>query len=350
VNEAIRLQDPNVIDRSQIQKILVNGDDPTIQFSRPGYTAGLLEQLNAACSEFGAKLEVRFFAHGPSFDAKWLDHLPDVASLSVDCLPSATNLDTLFNLRRLRKLSLGIYNLNQPDVLDRFHLKEVRELFVCETRKSNIDLSPLKKCHALRKLHVAGHTRSFGTLAELDTVSDLSLRSIPKKQSLAAVSGMRGLRTLMIVLGGRANIDNIAHPGLRRLEVIWVRGLTSVGSLARFPSLRHLRVEDQIRLEAINLTEAPTSLRHLRIFNCKNLRDLGSIAHLHELFELFISCTSVDFEMLVPTLPRSLRYVCLRTGRTKTDAPTRARLDAMGYREFLHVDNPDAAEQEEEES
>jgi hypothetical protein len=333
-NQDIRLQNPTAIDRSQIESILADGNRPIVQFSAPKYSSAFLEQIDAACAEFGAKLEVRFFGHYGSFDASCLTYLPNVATLSVDCLDSATNIEVLFSLRSLRQLSLGIFRLDRPDILDRMHLENVEKLFVCETRKSNIDLSPVRRSRALRQLHIAGHTRGFATLAQADTISKLSLRSIPKKQSLGVVSDMRGLRTLSLVLGGRADLEDVVHEELEALSVIWVRALASIGSLTRFPALTDLQVEHQPQLETIDLTSASPSLRRVAIFNCKNLRTLGDIAHLRELVELRISSPAVDFEDLLRSPPPSLRCVAFYSGRKKWNDAMRARLDAAGYVEF----------------
>ena len=339
-----RLQDVSTIDRSQIEAILAKGDRPIIQFSVPGYSSDLLRQIDVACAEFGPRLEVRFYSHHRTgFDASCLALLPNAASLSVDCLGAAKNVDALFGLPRLQRLSLGIFDLDRPDILARLTVDSLEELFLCETRKADIDLSSLVRCRSLHRLHISGHTRGFDTLAALHSVSELSLRSIPKKQSLAAVNDMSGLRALTIVLGGRANIDDIKHPELTGLDVVWVRGLETIGSLARFHKLQRLRVEDQLQLRSVELATAPTSLSHLTIFNCKNLQSLGSIADLSGLIDLRIGRTSLDFEALLRSgLPRSLQSVALYSGRKKADDIMRSRLDALGYVEFTRpTDRPD---------
>lgn len=336
MNTSIRLQDITTVDRSYIESIIAQGDRPIIQFSTPGYSTELLQQIDALCSEFGAKLEVRFYGHNwTSFDASSLTLLPNVAWLSIDCLRSVVNLNALFQLTRLRRLSLGIFELNQADILDRLQADALEELYVCETRKSEIDLSSLARCHSLSRLYIAGHTRGFDSLAESHSISELTLRSIPKKQSLGAVSRMRGLRALTIILGGRADIEEISHPQLRRLEIVWVRGLASLGSLTRFPALERLRVEDQLKLLSVDFETTPSELHDLQIFNCKNLEKIGGLAHLSKLKTFRIGRTKLDFEKLLEAgLPASLRCVAVYTRRKKIDEAMRQRLDALGYTEF----------------
>ena len=339
-----RLENVPSIEAAEIEAILARGDRPIIQFSTPGYSPELLRQIDRLCATFGPRLEVRFYGHfGTVFDAACLALLPNVASLAIDGLDSVKNLDALFGLRRLQRLFLGILDLGRPDILARLTVDSLAELFLCETRKGEIDLSPLTRCRALRLLQISGQTRGFDTLAGLHPVTELTLRSIPRKQSLAAVSRMTGLRTLNLILGGRASIDELAHPELTGLDVTWVRGLETVGSLARFPKLQSLAVRDQLRLRSIELADAPPSLSHLAISNCKNLQRLDGLAHREGLTTLRIGRTPLDFEVLLRAgLPRSLQCVAFYTGRQKADDLMRRRLDALGYTEFTR---PAAAHQ-----
>jgi hypothetical protein len=82
-----RIEDITTVDRSQIEAILKNGVRPIIQFSAPGYSAELLRQIDSLCAELGVAIEVRFYGHyRTGVDASCLALLPNVASLSVDCL------------------------------------------------------------------------------------------------------------------------------------------------------------------------------------------------------------------------------------------------------------------------
>jgi len=328
-----RITDPRTVDRTVLEATIREGRTPVVQFSEPGYDEAILREINALCAEFGSNIEVRFYGHYDStFDARWLRFVPEVVHLSVDCLLTIEHPEVIGYLPHLRRLSLGVHKLDRPDILDVLPLEDLEVLRLCETRKADVRLAPLQRCRSLRTLHLAGHTRDFDTLAQLDSVSDLTLASIPSKQSVAAVSSMRGLRELGLILGGRDNIDEIGHPDLRVLEVVRVRGLSSLGALSRFPSLETLRIEDQLRLISLDVTRSLPNVRTLTIANCKKLSKVTGLDTLTRLETLVLSMTPVDLEDLARSgFPKSLKTVRVHTGTKRGNDAAHEFLTALGY-------------------
>jgi hypothetical protein len=328
-----RFQDISAFDLEKILPLARQGKKPIIQFTAPKYTAGLLEQIDAACAELGGDLEVRFYGHRhEGFDARWLQHLPNVANLSLDCLQTVTHIERISGLHKLRHLSLGVHELNCPEVLSQVPADALEGLRLDENRKNDFDLLPLVRFHKLKSLQIAGHTRSLGVLGGLQSVSTLCLRCIGKKQSLDAVNQMKALDKLEIILGGRPNIDEISHSGLSDLRVTWVRGLATLGDLSRFPALETLRVSDQLQLHDIELSRAQNSLKSLWILNCKNLKKLGGIGNLSKFEELRLGRTAIDYgALLQDPLPASLRSIDIFTGSKRKDDVINQRLASLGY-------------------
>ena len=84
-----RITDPKSIDESLIARLLAEGTQRVVlQFSKESaYSAPILEDVNRACRRFGAKVNIRFWAHyGGQFDCRHLQHIPEVRSLNLDCL------------------------------------------------------------------------------------------------------------------------------------------------------------------------------------------------------------------------------------------------------------------------
>lgn len=332
-----RLTNPASIDAREIADEITAGRRVVAQFSRPAYTGALLARLNTLAAEFGPALEIRFYGHyGGVFDASVVDALPDVQALAVDCLQTAENLDALSSLKRLKSLSLGVHEGAAPDFLGRLRLENVERLILDTASKKNLSLDALKDALRLRELYVNGQTRGLQRVAELPVLEKLTLRSMPKKQSLEFVNRIARLRHLTLSLGGRENIREIEHPGLERLDILLVRGFNNLDNLPAFPALRFLRVEDQLALEAIRFRPGNESLEILRISNCKKLARLEGLARLVGLRELRLAMTSLDADQLMADpLPPHLVAFAVATGRARRNDAIRRQLDAMGYLESL---------------
>lgn len=331
-----RLTDPPKIDPAHVAGILASGKTATIQFSKPCYNAEILSQIDALCLQYGNVIEVRFYGHYSSiFDASHLALISNVQWLSIDCLMRITAIEHLFRLTKLRRLSIGVFELDLPEILAQIHMTDIRELYLCETRKSNIDLAPLSQYPNLKSLYIASHSNGFPVLKELGNLTELRLRSLSKKQPLDILTHIPKLDKLELILGGRSNIDEFSHEKLSDLAIVRVLGFMRIGNLNRFPALQKLRIEDQIKLESIDLENAPACLRRLALLNCKKLRQIGRMDHLAKLDHLRISRTDIDCDALLASpLPSSLRTVGLYTGSRKANAVYRAKLDALGYAEF----------------
>ena len=122
-----RIKNPSSVERALIEDKIAAGNHVILQFDGPRYTPELLKKINNLCGELGKNLEVRFYGHysGGAFDGSTLRFLPDVEALSIDCLRDAINLSALNDLANLRRLSLGIYGLDDPNFLKPLQLRNV---------------------------------------------------------------------------------------------------------------------------------------------------------------------------------------------------------------------------------
>jgi hypothetical protein len=241
-----RVTNPGPDQLASVAQRLTDGESLVVQFDGPGHTAALLEELDGLCARFEERLEMRFYGQiSTAFDCRALAHLPRVANLSVDCLRRAENTELLGQLGFLRRLSIGISELEDNDILRFPNLRSLRHLRVDETKTKAINLSHLGAFSSLEHLRIAGHTRGLAALQELPSLESLALSQIGKKTSLAFTNQIPNLRTLSLLLGGRASIAEIEAPRLEKLEVCRVLGLTDLGDPSRFRELTWLSVEDQ---------------------------------------------------------------------------------------------------------
>lgn len=332
-----RIQNPAYVDHTEIGGEIAAGHRVILQFSEPAYTSPLLQAANEACKRFGPDLEIRFYGHYKgAFDAAALDHLPDAEALSIDCLMRATGLERLASHRPLRRLSLGVFDGLDPGLLRSIDLSALERLVVSETRKHDLDLSPIASASCLRELFINGHTRGIASLTRLPELRTLSLASIPRKQSLAFVSGIASLRDLRLILGGRDDIREIVHPDLEGLAIELVRGFAHLDNLPHYPALRRLLVADQIRLEQLNFAPGNERLESVRIANCKKLARLDGLGCLTALRELRLAGTALDVgALLARPLPPGLEAFAVYTGSGRKNEAIRKQLDVLGYRESL---------------
>lgn len=122
---------------------------------------------------------------------------PVVAGSAVECLV---------------RMNIGIFRLDVPDFLSWANLRSIADLSLPATRKNNIELKYLSSYRNLVKLFLGGHVRNLDTIGTLLQLTDLSL-NLAAAASLTFLNGLPNLRSLRFILGGRANLDEIAtHP------------------------------------------------------------------------------------------------------------------------------------------
>ena len=329
--QPLRIQNPERIDAVAIRAAIASGQQVLVQFNTLAEPEPLLADLDALAATCGTALTIRIYGYDPRvFDTRILRALPHVASLSIDCHRNALYLETLGELRHLKRLSLGVYELAQADILQLENLRGLEHLHLGESAKDHIDLAPLRHYAHLSRLTIEGHHQHIDTLASLPALRDLSLYRIKNKVALDFVSGMARLRQLKLQLGGRESLADIEAPLLEQLEVIRVRGLQQLGDIGRFPLLRALWVEDQIKLRQVVLGPN-TALEHLNLHTCKTLDSLPGLAALPALRQLSASATLLDVDALLQELPASLTHVRLRTGKKTRDDAIAAQLAERGY-------------------
>lgn len=327
-----RIHQPARIDAAAIRTLIGNGEQVIVQFTQDRLPAPLLADLDALAAICGPALEIRFFgASAEPFDADVLRTLPHVANLSLDCHTSAVNLKALGELRHLQRLQLGVYELTEHDILALENLRGLAYLSLGETRKSNIDLAPLRHWPQLAQLHTTGHVKNIDAITALPALTKLSLSQVKSRDDVDFVSAMPALTRLRFILGGRTSIAHVTAPWLEELEVVRVRGLEDLGDIGRFPQLRRLSVEDQIKLQDIRLGANP-ALAWLVLRNCKTLARLAGIAALPALADLAVYLTRLDIDaLLADGLPAALKHLTLATGKRKRDEEIRTQLEQLGY-------------------
>ena len=106
----VRFNAPDAAGLRRPAGLLRRGGSVVLQFASPPYREPILRAIDELCSEHGHRVRVRFYGHyGREFDFEALTALPNVQTLSTDCLQRARNVEVPRELRKLRRLSFGVF-------------------------------------------------------------------------------------------------------------------------------------------------------------------------------------------------------------------------------------------------
>jgi len=337
-------------DLDQVEAELKQGGEATVQFNDPiGQDLSIvpstgsgnpdtwplmsstdyLVRLNSMCSQWGARLTVRFFGHNSDvFDGHCLRDIPEIRSLSVDSIFEAENLEAIGELEHLSQLHLGVFELADKAILAKLPLEKLTHITLSPTQTKALDLAPLADANALQKLYLDGHYKNIAALAALHGLQEFVFN--PKASlDLGFINSMVSLRALKLVLGGIQCLADIQLDSLQDIACTQVRGPSDMGDMQRFPALQRVFVQNQKQLDSVQFGAGNPSLEHLWFCNCPNLTEIAGLAdcpQLHSLRWLFS-----DTDPATLSLPKSLAHLHLLSGKRKAEADEKAAIEAMGY-------------------
>lgn len=307
-------------------------DGPRV--SREDYMA----RVRKLCARWGAGLNVRFYGHhSDGFDGRVLRDLPEVRSLTVNSLYEATNLEEIAGLPHLTELHIGVYELEDKNLLHRLPVARLTDLTIEEAKTKALDLSPLAEARALRRLRIFGHKKKIEAVGALSDLEEFVFNPA-KDKSLAFLNTMTGLRALKFVLGGIESIEEVALPGLEDIAFTMVRGLAEIGDLQRFPALRRFFMQDQPQIARAATGAANQALAHLWFYNCPNLSAIDGLGDLPSLKSLRVVKTGLTLTAL--TLPRTLTHLECFSTKAREEAAETAAIEALGLIPESHPDMP----------
>jgi len=325
------INNPVALDRDQIEQDLRDGNQVIIQFSHPDFYGSILEEVDELCARWDEDFGVRFYAHySLSFDCHTLLRIPHVKMLHLDCLTHAHNTEALATLDNLYSLSLGIYELENSEILGIDTLRSLKILNIISDKKI-LNLQYFKQFSYLQELHVGGKVKNLDAIGYLEELNYLALHSI-SKQPLHFINRLRKLKHLRILLGGREHIQEIEENTIENLEISRVRGFHDLTNITSFQALKRLVIEDQIQLKEISFDQEMKALEELSIRNCKGLTHLRRMEQLPLLHTLRILKTAIDFDSFInQKLPNSLSSVEFATFKSKADREIQQSLLKLGF-------------------
>lgn len=330
----ILINNPVALDRAQIEQDLRDGNQVIVQFSHPDYCGSILEEVDELCARLDEHFGVRFYGHySLSFDGRTLLRIPHVKMLQLNCLAQAHNTEALAVLEHLYSLNLGIYELENSDILGIDSLRSLRDLSIISDKKM-LNLQYFKEFPHLEQLHVGGKVKNLDAVGDLVGLTYLALHSI-SKLPLHFINRLKKLKHLRLLLGGREHIQEIEENEIDDLEISRVRGFQGLSNITKFRALTSLMIEDQIQLQAIGFDREMEALEELSISNCKGLAHLSGMERLPSLRKLRIFKTAIDYDSFIrQKLPNALSELEFATSNSKVDRDIQQSLLKSGYQKW----------------
>src|SRR5262245_39320374 len=259
-----------------LRELIERSDVKVVQCSSP-VPEGVWVWLNEVFFSQRPDVELRVFGyHSTECDLGFARSMTNVRRFAADSLLRARNVDAIGGIPNLESLSLGIYELDDFDVLDLIPTTMTR-LALGSTRSKKPSLASLDRFRSLRVLYLEGHSRSIEVLSELQDLEDLTLRSITTRD-LKYLDRLRNLWSLDIKLGGIRSFAGIeGKESIKYLELWQVRELHHVDIVAALSGLQNLFLQSLPHVQMLPTLSESRVLRRVVIQNLKGLLDLSAL-------------------------------------------------------------------------
>ncbi len=244
----------------------------TLQCSKP-VSPSVWSLVNEHFCRVRPDVELRVYAHYETgCDLSFARLLTNVRRFSADCLMDAKNIEAIAAISDLESLHIGIFELNDFNVLNLITPK-LTSLSLSATRSKKPSLAPLSRFRALEQLYIEGHHKEIEVLSELSELADVTLRSI-STPDVDYLSGLSKLWSLDIKLGGIRAFKGIeGKKSIKHLELWQVRELDNIDFVSSLTGLQNLFLQSLPQIQTIPQLKNSLQLRRVIIENLKGLTD-----------------------------------------------------------------------------
>ena len=276
-------------DFAEMEKWLSSDEchDVIVQFmDRPPYGAEILAAVNQLCGRYGDKVRVSFQWENMdgSFNGTELRQLPNLGSLAILTERPVAEIRCIWELPKIRHLSLGVKRLNDSDLLRGENLQQLVSLQISQWGTRPLDLAPIARMTQLEMLRLARPMRNVEALSRLPRLKSLYLHLLQQDAPLDSLADIAELQELLIMSGNRTDLVELRHPTLKNLHIQGVRGLTRFDTNP-FPGLEEFSMHFQAQVTDLTCSSANANLKRIVVLHCirlarfHGLRDLPSLEH-----------------------------------------------------------------------
>jgi hypothetical protein len=169
------------------------------------------------------------------------------------------------------------------------HVAETLEWLFVDSTLKRLSIAPIGDLDRLRLFGLEGPVRHAETIARLDTLEDLRLRSVTMPD-LSPLGPMRHLRSLYVGLGGTTDLSVLPDlPALEELELWRIRGLRDLSPIGGALRLRTLHLQAMGGVTALPSMRGLRKLRRVVLDAMKGIVDLRPVAEAPALEELLLA-------------------------------------------------------------
>lgn len=238
-------------------------------------------------------------------DISFIERLPDVQKLSIDCIRNVAPIDVIKSLR-LKSLRLDVHLMEDFSVLNEISegLEEL-SLYKSLDGRDNLDVRWLLRFKNLKNLYIGKFKKQIEAVGKIQSLKKLTLRGISFK-----------------------SYEFLKNLELDELRVHWcsAKGIETLGLLKNVKFLELWRIN---KLEDVSFLKEMSSLEKLK------LQDLAQIKGFPDMSESLLNEVSLDNLKCLT----DISGLCLSPSLKKAELIGLQKLEAEDYRPILAIPN-----------
>jgi len=306
------------VSKKELEKLSNNPKTKLIQFVKP-LDENEIILLEAVIFSKRPDISLRVYGHyGEECDLAFIEQIPSLRKLSVDCLMNAKGIEKVTTLKNLDELGIGVFNLDNFDFLKTINAN-LKRLSLHQTRSNKPSIASIKRLSDLNVLYLEGQQNGIEEIRNLRKLEEITLRSI-STPNIDYLAGLPDLWSVDIKLGGIKNFDGLTSlPKLKYLELWQVRGLNDLSFISELTTLQNLFIQSVKQVGKLPDFSNSTALRRIYLENLKGLTCLSTLKSAPALEEFaFVMAGNLEPEQLIPVLENpSLKSVGCGFGSVK---------------------------------
>lgn len=304
--------------RRELKRLVSNETVKHLQFSNALSEKEIIRLEKIVFAE-RPDISLRVYGHYSSkCDLTFLEHIPSLQRLSVDCLLKATGIEVVTKLRNLEMLGVGIFNLDNFDFLTEVN-PNLKELLLHSTKSKKPNIDMISRFKSLEYLYLDGQQKGIESISSLEYLKEIVLRSI-STTNLEFLKNKSDLWSVEVKLGGIKNFDALKSlPSLKYLELWQISGLSDLSFISNLESLQYLFIQSLKHVTKISDTSSLKKLRRIYFENLKGIENLDKLEFTPNLEEfIYVSAQNQQPKNIIPILKnKSVKKVLCRFGSDK---------------------------------